>query len=91
MCRSQPSPPQITYVPFFMPQPAAPSRDPWANGPPNSGNEIQASMKLPNNGLATIESVASTPATTNAPTLSDPAGEGSQRVQRQKAKLAIAQ
>jgi hypothetical protein len=48
-------------------------------------------MKLPNNGLATIESVASTPATTNAPTLSDPAGEGSQRVQRQKAKLAIAQ
>jgi hypothetical protein len=48
-------------------------------------------MKLPNNGLATIESVAPTPATTNAPALPDPAGEGSQRVQRQKAKLAIAQ
>ena len=93
MCFSRQSAPQIQYV--YVPQPPtptpAPSKDPWAGGAPNSGNQIQAETRLPNNGLGTIESVRPTPASTNAPTLADPTGEGSQRVQRQKAKLAIAQ
>jgi len=90
MCRSQPSPPQITYVPFYIPAPT-PARDPWKDGYPQSGNDVINSMRTPNNGLATIESVTQTQATSNAPALQDPMGEGSQRVQRQKAKLAIAQ
>jgi hypothetical protein len=92
MCGSRQSAPapQIMYVPYIPPAPAV--KDPWAGGPPNSGNEIQGVLRTPNNGLATIESVAPSAASaTNAPSLADPAGESSQRVQRQKAKLAIAQ
>lgn len=76
------------YIPYVPPAPAV--KDPWAGGPPNSGNDIQGVLRTPNNGLATIESVTQTQANTNAPTLPDPMGEGSQRVQRKKAQLAIA-
>jgi hypothetical protein len=91
MCGSRPSaPPAPQYI--YLPAPAAPKDpDPEESGLPDYGNSITKSMKLPNNGLATIESVSSSSASGNAPTLGDPMGEGSQRVQRQKAKLAIAQ
>lgn len=77
------------YIPYVPPAPA--SKDPWANGAPDSGNRIDAQIRLPTNGLGTIESVTPTPATTNAPALPDPMGENSQRVKRNQAKLAIAQ
>jgi len=47
-------------------------------------------MRLPSNGLATIESLTASSVTQNAPDLLDPMGELSQRVQRKKAQLSIA-
>ena len=59
---------------------------------PNTANKVLETIQLPNNGLATIESVKPLPPSVSAPApvLGDPLGESSQRVQRQKARLSIA-
>lgn len=87
MCGSRPAPPpQIQYVPY--PTPAeSQKKDQFEDY--QSNNAVLATARL-NNGLGTIESVAPSAASTNAPTLGAPEGQDSQRVQRQQAKLAIA-
>lgn len=59
-------------------------------GVPDYGNQVIQSLQLPNNGLATIESLTASPVTTNVSDLEDPMGSLSQRVQRKKAQLSIA-
>lgn len=79
---------QVT--PGYKPPTAAASPSPIAA--PDYGNKVETAITLPNNGLATIESIQAPPPTVSAPApvLGDPLGEGSQRVSRQKARLSIA-
>jgi hypothetical protein len=68
----------------------APVAAPANLGVPDYGNQVIQSLQLPNNGLATIESLTASPVTTNVSDLEDPMGNLSQRVQRKKAQLSIA-
>lgn len=73
-------------------KPPTPKAESKVTTVPDTSNEVLQTLKLPNNGLGTIEEVKPLPPAISAPApiLGDPLGRSSQRVSRAKARLSIA-
>ena len=73
-------------------KPPTPKAESKVTTAPDTSNEVLQTLKLPNNGLGTIEEVKPLPPAISAPApiLGDPLGQSSQRVSRAKARLSIA-